>query len=146
MSRPFRDQWGKPPKKSGKSWKRRKTPKRTNSEFGEGVESAMGVAAIVVCRRNSSCNGSCDAIARNGRRTIAFFLLFRVQWFVCKRLCEGMFQTSFECGCCGQVLQSHLRYFRTPCDRDPPTGNFNDFKFFKTSLKIINVNFWGKNV
>ena len=48
-------------------------------EFGEGVDSARGVAAIVVCCRNSSCNSSCDAIARNGGRTIAFFLLFRVQ-------------------------------------------------------------------
>ena len=48
-------------------------------EFGEGVDSARGVAAIVVCRRNSWCNSSCDAIARNGRRTIALFLLFRVQ-------------------------------------------------------------------
>ena len=35
-------------------------------EFGEGVDSARGVAAIVVCCRNSSCNSSCDAIARNG--------------------------------------------------------------------------------
>ena len=48
-------------------------------EFGEGVDSARGVAAIVVCCRNSSRNSSCDAIARNGRRAIAFFLLFRVQ-------------------------------------------------------------------
>ena len=37
-------------------------------EVGEGVDSARGVAAIVVCCRNSSCNSSCDAIARNGRR------------------------------------------------------------------------------
>ena len=47
--------------------------------FGEGADSARGVAAIVVCRRNSSCNSSCDAIVRNGRRTIALFLLFQVQ-------------------------------------------------------------------
>ena len=47
--------------------------------FGEGVDSARGVAAIVVCRRNSSCNSSCDAIVCNGRRTIALFLLFQVQ-------------------------------------------------------------------
>ena len=39
--------------------------------FGEGVDSARGVAAIVVCRHKSSCNSSSDAIARNGRRTIA---------------------------------------------------------------------------
>ena len=38
--------------------------------FGEGVDSARGVAAIAVCRRNSSCNSSCDAIARNGPRTM----------------------------------------------------------------------------
>ena len=76
-------------------------------EFGEGVDSARGVAAIVVCCRNSSCNSSCDSIPRNGRRTIAFFLLFRVQLFVCNRLCEGMFQTCFECGRHGEELQSH---------------------------------------
>ena len=39
-----------------------------------------------------------------------------------------------------------LRYFRNPCDRDPPTGNFKNFKFFKNSLKILNVYFWGTNV
>ena len=27
--------------------------------LGEGVDSARGVAATVVCRRNSSCNSSC---------------------------------------------------------------------------------------
>ena len=78
--------------------------------FGEGVDSARGVAAIVVCRRNSSCNSSCDASARNGQRTIALFLLFRVQQFVCNRLCEGLLQrvqTCFECSRRGQVLQSH---------------------------------------
>ena len=32
-------------------------------EFGGGVDSARGVAAIVVCCRNSSCKSSCDAIA-----------------------------------------------------------------------------------
>ena len=48
-------------------------------EFGEGVGSARGVAAIVVCCRNSSCSSSCDAIAHNGRGTLAVFLLFQVQ-------------------------------------------------------------------
>ena len=76
-------------------------------EFGEGVDAARGVAAIVVCCRNSSCSSSCDAIARKGRRTIALFLLFRVQSFVCNRFCEGMFLTCFECGRRGEVLQSH---------------------------------------
>ena len=76
-------------------------------EFGEGVDSARGVAAIVVCRRNGSCNSSCDAIACNGRRTIAFFLLFRVQSFARNRMCEGTSQTCFECGRRSQVLQSH---------------------------------------
>ena len=47
--------------------------------FGEGVDSARGVAAIVACRHNSSCSSPCDEIARIGRRTIALFLLFRVQ-------------------------------------------------------------------
>ena len=78
-------------------------------EFGEGVDSARGVAAVVVCRRNSSCNSSCDAIARNGRRTIAFFLLFRVQSFVRNRLCEGMSQTCFECGIVGLGAPAEAR-------------------------------------
>ena len=45
-------------------------------EFGEGVDSARGVAAIVVCCRKSLCNSSCGAMACNGRRAITFFLLF----------------------------------------------------------------------
>ena len=40
------------------------------------MDSARGVAAIVVFCRNSSCNSSCDAIVRNGGETIALFLLF----------------------------------------------------------------------
>ena len=40
----------------------------------------------------------------------------------------------------------YLRYFRNPCDRDPPTGNFKTFKFFKNVLKILNVYFWGTSV
>ena len=39
-----------------------------------------------------------------------------------------------------------VRYFRNPCDRDPPTGNFKNFKFLKNSLKILNVYFWGTSV
>ena len=35
-----------------------------------------------------------------------------------------------------------LRYFRNPCDRDPPTRNFKTLiKFFKNSLKTLNVYF-----
>ena len=37
------------------------------------------------------------------------------------------------------ALLKHLSYFRNPCDRDPPTRNFINFKFFKNSLKILNV-------
>ena len=40
--------------------------------------------------------------------------------------------------------QKKLRYFRNPCDRDPPTRNFKNFKFFQSTLKILNVYFWGK--
>ena len=29
----------------------------------------------------------------------------------------------------------YVRYFRNPCDREPPAGNFKNFKFFKNSLK-----------
>ena len=28
----------------------------------------------------------------------------------------------------------YVRYFRNPCDGDPPTGNFKTFKFLKNSL------------
>ena len=82
-------------------------------EFGEGVDFARGVAAIVVCCRNSSCNSSCDARVRNGRKTIAFFLLFRVQQFVCNSSCEGMFQRRFECGRQGKYCSC------TPCRFHP---------------------------
>ena len=36
--------------------------------------------------------------------------------------------------------------FSKPCNRDPPTGNFKNFKFFKNPLRILNVYFWGKSV
>ena len=36
---------------------------------------------------------------------------------------------------------SKLRYFRNPCDRDPPKRNFKNLKFFKNPLKILNVYF-----
>ena len=49
------------------------------------MDSTRGVLEIVVCCCNSSCNNSCDAMARNGRRTIAFFLLFEVQVVRVKR-------------------------------------------------------------
>ena len=39
-----------------------------------------------------------------------------------------------------------FRYFRNPCDRDPPTRNFKNSKFFKNSLKILNVHFQGTNL
>ena len=42
-----------------------------------------------------------------------------------------------------------VRYFRNPCDRDPPTRNFKNFKFFKNnlnSLKILSVYLWGTSV
>ena len=39
-----------------------------------------------------------------------------------------------------------VRYFRNPCDRDRPTRNFKNFKFFKSTLKILNVYFWGTSV
>ena len=36
---------------------------------------------------------------------------------------------------------SWLRYFRNPCDRDPPTRNFKNFKFFENSLKYLTFTF-----
>ena len=40
----------------------------------------------------------------------------------------------------------NVRYFRTPCDHDPQQEISKNFKFFKNSLKILNVYFWGKSV
>ena len=39
-----------------------------------------------------------------------------------------------------------VRYFRNPCDRDPPTRNFKNLKCFKNALKILNVYFQGTSV
>ena len=36
--------------------------------------------------------------------------------------------------------------FLNSCDRDPPTGNFKNSKFFQNSLKILDVRFWGNKV
>ena len=56
-------------------------------EFGEGVDSARGVAAMLFSV------AIVHATARSGRRTIAWFLLFQVQFalqcFVCNSLREG---------------------------------------------------------
>ena len=43
----------------------------------------------------------------------AFFLLFRVQKFVCNGSCEGTFQTCFKCGRRGNYCS------RTPCQSHP---------------------------
>ena len=40
------------------------------------MDSARGVAAIVVSCRNSSCKSSCDAIVRNGRKVLHYFYCF----------------------------------------------------------------------
>ena len=39
-----------------------------------------------------------------------------------------------------------LAIFETPCDREPPTEKFKNFKFFQNSFKVLNVYFWGDNV
>ena len=44
------------------------------------------------------------------------------------------------------MTATDVRYFRNHCDRDPPTRDFKNFKFFKNSLKLLNVYFWGKKV
>ena len=71
-------------------------------EFGEGVDSARGVAVIVASCRNSSCNSSYDAIDRSGRKTIAFFLLCRLQRFVCNTSHEGGSKHVSSVGCRGK--------------------------------------------
>ena len=86
---------------------------RWSWEFGEGVDSARGLAAIVVFCRNRSCNNSWDAIVRSDRESITSFLLFRVQWFVCSSSSEGTFQTYFNCGHSGRYCTA------TPCRFHP---------------------------
>ena len=46
----------------------------------------------------------------------------------------------------GSLQSLLIRYFWNHCDRDPPTEDFKNFKFFQTSLKILNVYFWGDNI
>ena len=67
------------------------------------MDSARGVATIVVFCRNILCTCSCDAIVRTGLQTMAFFLLFRVQQFVCNTSREGTFQKCFTCGHRGKL-------------------------------------------
>ena len=57
---------------SGRRWALIERPLAPSWEFREGVDSAGGVDAIVVCCSNISCN----AIDHNGRKNIAFFLPF----------------------------------------------------------------------
>ena len=62
--------------------------------------------------------------------------------------CDIVYVVCVSCGIKSQVVLRTLpratgvRYFRNPCDRDPPIGNFKNFKFFKNSLKILSVYFW----
>ena len=44
------------------------------------------------------------------------------------------------------VVQLWLDLFETPVTVTPQQRNFKNFTFFKTSLKILDVYFWGKNV
>ena len=66
-------------------------------------------------------------------------LLFRIVHAL--RGAEDMMTTSSR-----KKHHLQVRYFRNPCDRDPPTRNFQNFKFFKNSLKILSVYFWGTGV
>ena len=60
------------------------------------MDSARGVAAIVVFSRKSSSMNYCDAIVHSGRRTIAFFLLFGMQEFVCNSSYERDIPNMFQ--------------------------------------------------
>ena len=44
------------------------------------------------------------------------------------------------------LIARKVRYFQDPCDRDPPTENLQNSKFFQNSRKILNVYFRGDNV
>ena len=44
-------------------------------------------------------------------------------------------------GAAPQLYTVYIRYFRNPCDRDPPTRNIKKFKFFKNSLKYLAFTF-----
>ena len=51
-----------------------------------------------------------------------------------------------------KALRISVRYFRNPCDRDPPTGNFKTLNSSKKTKNLyvyfwgMNVYFWGTNV
>ena len=45
-----------------------------------------------------------------------------------------------------KIGSSKLDILETPYDRDPPTENFKNFKFFQHFRKILNVYFWGDKV
>ena len=86
----------------------------------------------------TSENGSCAAIfgklrCRSCTATFAFLQ------------CGSDFYQKLHCSKQKTEAQ-YFRYFRNPCDRDPPTGKFKNLKFFKDTLRILNVDFWGKNV
>ena len=91
-------------------------------EFGEAMDSARGVAAIVVCCRNTSCN--CFMRRTSSQWSKNYCILSAVSSAIvfCNRLCEGMFQTCFECGRRGQVLQSHPLADFTPSPNTRTVG------------------------
>ena len=66
-------------------------------------------------------------------------------------LCVFLRPTAFRTtafGNCGELFTCVrvLDIFETPVTVNPPIGNFKNFKFFKNSLKILNVYFWGTSV
>ena len=103
------------------------------------MDSARGVAAIVLCRRNSSCNSSCDAIARNGRRTIA-------SYFCCFE-CNSLFAIGCAKGCSKHVssVVAAARYCcycsLTPC-RFHPFSKHPTYRIPVEPLKIIRKTFF----
>ena len=84
-----------------------------NWEFGEGVDSARGVVAIVVWCCNSSCNSSCDAIARNGGKRLHSFCCFECNRLFAIARVKGRSKHVSSVACHGKYCS------RTPCRFHP---------------------------
>ena len=66
-------------------------------EFGEGVDSARGVAVIAPFCRTCPCNSACDVNSSQWLNNDCIrSAVLRVEQFVCNSSCEGAFQKCFN--------------------------------------------------